>query len=101
MEEPTCTLKPIPIQTAIPLALDGHLPDVEITCHICGRDVHSDYDPKRKGWLACPSCGPVWMPLGERWIRVQIAYSLEEASERTARALLALEAATTSLVLRR
>ena len=61
------------------------------TCHVCGGDVHSDSDPKRPGWLACTSCGPVYMPLAGRWIRVHIACSLAEASERAARVVLALE----------
>jgi len=65
----------------------GKLP----TCHVCGGVVHSDCDPKRNGWLTCTSCGPVWMPLGDRWIRVHVACNLKEASERAARVVLALE----------
>ncbi|HUW13620.1 MAG TPA: hypothetical protein VM537_28110 [Anaerolineae bacterium] len=61
------------------------------TCHLCGGEVHSDCDPKRNGWLICTSCGPVWMPLAGRWIRVHVACSLAEASERAARLVLALE----------
>lgn len=74
------------IQTAIP-----HMGKPIPTCHICGGEVDSDSDPKRNGWLTCTSCGPVWMPLGDRWIRVHVACSLAEASERAARLVLALE----------
>ena len=63
------------------------------TCHVCGGVVHSDCDPKRNGWLRCASCGPVWMPLEGHWIRVRLYCSLEEASERAARVVVALEGA--------
>jgi len=64
------------------------------TCHICGGEVHSDSDPKRVGWLTCPICGPVWMPLAGRWVRVHVACSLPEASERVGRLLIGLGGAS-------
>ena len=60
-------------------------------CHLCGGQVHPDCDPKRVGWLACPFCGPVYMPLEGRLIRIHVACSLTEAGERAARVVLALE----------
>lgn len=62
-------------------------------CHLCGGTVGPDHDPRRHGWLVCPSCGPVWMPLGTRLIRIHVASSLQEASERAARLVLGLEGA--------
>lgn len=71
--------------------LGGHLPDVgTLTCHLCGGEVHSDCDPQRNGWLHCASCGPAYMPLAGRWIRVHVACSLPEASERVGRLLIGL-----------
>ena len=66
-----------------------------LACHICGGPVHSDYDPKRKGWLACDRCGPVYMPLDGRYIQVHIACGLSEAAERVARLIVGLERAMT------
>jgi len=80
------TIAPARIQSAI-------LPHMgkPATCHLCGGAVAPDRDPRRPGWLTCTSCGPVWMPLGDRWIRVHVACSLQEAGERAARLVLALE----------
>ncbi len=55
------------------------------TCHVCGGALHFDCDPKRSGWLSCETCGPVYMPLGERYIRIHIACSPEEAARRVAK----------------
>ena len=68
-------------------------PHMGLACHLCGRPVHSDCDPKRNGWLACPTCGPVYMPLDGRLIQVHIACGLEEASRRVAELIVALERA--------
>jgi len=54
-------------------------------CHRCGGAVTPDPDPRRRGWLACPACGPVYMPVDGRFVRVSIECSLEEASERILR----------------
>lgn len=63
----------------------------ELACHLCGGPVHSDCDPNRNGRLTCPACGPVWMHLDDRYIRIRIAVSLAEASERAAGIVLAVE----------
>ena len=61
------------------------------TCPLCGGEVGPDRDPRRSGWLTCTSCGPAYMPLAGRYIRVHVACSLQEAGERAARLVLALE----------
>jgi hypothetical protein len=63
------------------------------TCHVCGEALHFDCDPKRNGWLACPTCGPVYMPLDDHYIRVHLACGEEEAARRVARLIVALERA--------
>jgi len=60
-------------------------------CHICGGPIHCDSDPKRKGWLSCSTCGPVYMPLRGKMVRVRVGCGLEEASRRGAQLVVSLE----------
>lgn len=75
------TLSPAPVQAS------SH---VGMACHLCGGALHSDCDPKRKGWLSCSTCGPVYMPLRGKMVRVRVGCSLEEASRRGASVIVAL-----------
>ena len=52
------------------------------TCHICGAPVAPDRDPRRPGWLACAHCGPVYLPLQGRYIRLTLHGGLEAAQAR-------------------
>ena len=52
------------------------------TCHICGAPVAPDGSPRRPGWLACAHCGPVYLPLQGRYIRLTLHGGLEAAQAR-------------------
>lgn len=60
-------------------------------CHLCG--AHTYPDPRRPDWLTCPTCGPVYMPLEDHYIRVHLACGEDEAARRVARLLVTLERA--------
>jgi len=74
-ESEMMALAPTPAQALPHVGMD--------TCHICGG--HTYPDPRRPDWLTCPTCGPVYMPLEDHYIRVHIACSQEEAARRVAK----------------